>query len=119
MAAAAVVLAGCGGGEQKKPARSVTVPPGGTVEVTADEYAFDPGRIVVAPGDVTITLRNKGSLPHDFRVEQGQAALGGTSVVPGGKTATAKVTLETGSYEFFCSVGDHARLGMRGDLEVG
>jgi uncharacterized cupredoxin-like copper-binding protein len=28
------------------------------------------------------------------------------------------VNLEHGNYEMFCTVGDHAELGMNGELEV-
>ena len=117
MAAAALAVAGCGGSDPK-PARTVTVPAGGAVEARADEYSFDPGRIVAAPGELRITLRNSGSLAHDLRVRRAGDELGGTGVITEGKAATASVSLSAGRYEFFCSVGDHEKLGMKGRLEV-
>ena len=117
MAAAALAVAGCGGDEHK-PTRTVTVPAGGSVEVTADEYSFDPGRIVGAAGKLRITLRNGGSLAHDLRVRRDRDELGGTTVMSAGKTSTVSLSLSAGEYELFCSVGDHEKLGMRGRLVV-
>lgn len=117
MAAAALAVVGCGGDEDR-PARTVSVPAGGSVQLSADEYSFDPGRIVAAPGGLAITLRNRGSLAHDVRVRQDGNELGGTTVVTEGKTATASVRISPGDYEFFCSVGDHEDLGMKGEIEV-
>ena len=34
------------------------------------------------------------------------------------KTKSTEVRVERGSYEFICTVGDHAELGMRGTLKV-
>jgi plastocyanin len=39
-------------------------------------------------------------------------------VVLGDKDAGSTVKLATGSYTFFCSVGDHEQLGMKGTLRV-
>jgi plastocyanin len=117
MAAAALAVAGCGADEHK-PSRTETVPAGSSVEVTADEYSFDPGRIVAAPGELRVTLRNGGSLAHDLRVRRNGSELGGAPVITAGKTSTASLSLPAGDYEFFCSVGDHEKLGMLGELEV-
>ena len=117
MATAALAVAGCGADEDK-PTRTFTVPAMAAVRVTADEYRFDPGRIVAAPGELHITLRNGGSLAHDLRVRRDGDELGGTSVITEGKTAKASLSLSAGDYEYFCSVGDHEDLGMKGELEV-
>ncbi len=112
-------LAGCGGGDDEEPARSVTVNPNSTLRVTADEYSFDPGRVVVrGAGPLTIRLRNDGELAHNLRVERGGEDLGGTPTFGGGETQAGRVNLEHGSYEMVCTVGDHAELGMTGELEV-
>lgn len=110
MAAAAMALSGCGG-DDNAPTRTVTAA-GGAVEVVADEYSFDPGRIEAAPGKLRVTLRNEGSLPHNLRVGKQ-----GTDTFHGGSRSVT-LDLEPGSYEFVCSVGDHEQLGMRGVIEV-
>jgi plastocyanin len=110
LAAAATALSGCGGGETK-PKRTVTVS-GGAVEVVADEYSFDPAQLDAAPGKLKITLRNEGSLPHNLRVGKE-----GTDTFQGG-SRTVTLDLEPGRYTFFCSVGYHEQLGMKGVIEV-
>jgi plastocyanin len=113
-----VLLVGCGGDDQKS-TRTATVDAGGTLEITADEYSFDPGKVVVnGGGALTIRLRNGGSLPHDIRLRRGGHEVGGTPAFPAGRTESAHLRLKPGSYEFLCTVGDHAKLGMRGTLEV-
>jgi plastocyanin len=120
-AALSLFAADCGGDDEKS-SGSVTVKSGQPVAVTADEYGFKPGTITVTGGGakapVRFNLRNDGSLPHDVHVRKGDDDLGGTDVVGGGKTAEGTVTLEPGDYEIFCSVGDHADLGMKGKLKI-
>jgi plastocyanin len=112
-------LAGCGGDDEDEPARSVTVNPNSTLEVTGDEYSFDPGRVVVrGAGPLTIRLRNQGELAHNLRIERAGEDIGGTPTFRGGETQSGRVNLEHGSYEMVCTVGDHAELGMTGELRV-
>jgi plastocyanin len=112
-------LVGCGGDDDEEPARSVTVNPNSTLEVAADEYSFDPERVVVrGAGPLTIRLRNDGDLAHNLRIERDGEDIGGTPTFPGGDTQSGRVNLEHGNYEMVCTVGDHAELGMTGELQV-
>jgi plastocyanin len=114
-----LAAAGCGGGDGGDPSRTVVTGAGGTVRISADEYRFDPDRVVVrGPGALRIVLRNDGSVAHDIRLRRGGKDVGGTpSFAPGGSMA-ARVRLKPGKYELLCTVGDHAQLGMRGTLNV-
>ena len=117
LAAFALVVAGCGGGD--RPGRTVTAPAGGTVRVVAKEYSFDPSTIVMKqPGALRLTLDNRGSLAHDIKVEKDGRVIGGTPPFPAGESRSASVRLASGTYEFICTVGDHAELGMKGTLKV-
>ena len=117
LAAFALVVAGCGGGD--RPGRTVTAPAGGAVRVVAKEYSFDPSTIVMKqPGTFRLTLDNRGSLAHDIKVEKDGSVIGGTPPFPAGETRSASVRLASGTYEFICTVGDHAELGMKGTLKV-
>jgi plastocyanin len=116
---AAALLAGCGGGDGKKSARTVTAQPGQTVRVVADEYSFDPAKIVLASGPLTVELKNDGVLAHNLRVLRDGQDIGGTDTFQGGSTKSAQVQVQPRRYEFVCTVGNHAQLGMRGELEVG
>jgi plastocyanin len=115
--AASLALAGCGGDDDGK-GRTVTVPEGAAVHMTAREYAFDPKTITVEKaGEVRITLGNEGSLAHDLRIRREDREIGGTPVFRDGRR-TVRVRLARGRYRFLCTVGDHAKLGMVGTLRV-
>jgi plastocyanin len=120
LALCAALVAGCGGDEEGGDGeRSVTVPPGAEVRVTAKEYSFDPGKIVVkGAGRLKLTLHNAGSLAHNLKVFKGDEEVGGTPTFPGGKTESGLVNLEHGNYRLLCTVGDHADLGMTAQLVV-
>jgi plastocyanin len=117
----ACLLASCGGGgEQPATRRAVTVPAPRGVTLTAREYSFGPSKLVVTGGGgaLEITLRNRGSLAHDVRVIEHGRELGGTPSFQGERPRSASVDLKPGHYELICTVGDHAKLGMRASLEV-
>ena len=113
-----LVASGCGG-DNESPGRTVTVKPGKTLTVVADEYRFDPDTIVLTGGGkLTVELDNQGTLAHNLRVFEGGNEIGGTPTFAGGEPRGGTVNLTPGTYEFLCTVGDHADLGMKGKLEV-
>ncbi len=127
--AALLALAGCGGGGggdkgaggQKKDA--VTVGNDRPIAIDAREYSFEPKNVVVSTGTakpavVRFVLRNNGSLAHDLHMQKDGQDLGGTPIFGPGKTESAHATLAPGTYQFLCTVGDHADLGMKGTLTV-
>jgi plastocyanin len=125
--AALAALAGCGGdgdgsgGGQKKD--TVTVGPNQPVALGAKEYSFEPKDVTVnsgttKPAVVRFVLRNTGSLAHDLHVQKDGQDLGGTPIFGPGKTDSGQATLAPGTYQFICTVGDHADLGMKGTLTV-
>ena len=65
-----------------------------------------------------MTLRNEGSLAHNLKVLRGDEEVSGTPTLPAGRTESARLNLEHGSYRIICSVGDHEELGMTGTLRV-
>ncbi len=119
LCASLAVIAGCGDGEGE-PKRLVRVAAGEPIRVTAREYAFDPGRIVVAgqAEELRITLDNRGTLAHNLKILAGERELGGTQSFPAGERRSARVPIRPGTYRFVCTVADHRELGMDGELEV-
>jgi plastocyanin len=114
-----VAATGCGGGDGGDATRSAAVDAGETLAVEAREYSFDPDRVVVGgPGPLTIELANEGDLAHNLRLSRDGEEVGGTPSLPDGRTGSARVRLARGTYEMLCTVGDHAELGMTGELEV-
>jgi plastocyanin len=92
-----------------------------TVAVEADpggQLAFVQKSLSAPAGEVTFVLTNASSVPHDLSIEKGDEDLGATEVISGGATAELTVNLEPGTYEFYCSVGDHEASGMKGTLTV-
>lgn len=87
------------------------------ITVTASEMAFDGIPATLPAGTVEITFDNAGEAPHDLVVEE----LGDEQVIPlidGGESATGTVTLEPGTYTFYCSVGSHRAMGMEQTVTV-
>lgn len=115
---ALLFVSGCGGDDDSG-GGTATVQSGKAVTVVADEYSFDPETIVLTGGgQLEVELDNQGALAHNLRVFDGGNDIGGTPTFVGGEPRSGSVTLEPGTYELICTVGDHAELGMRGKLEV-
>jgi plastocyanin len=126
---AAAVLAGCSSGGDKKKNEgvknkdTVTVGHNQPIAFGASEYKFEPKHVTVNSGTtqptvVRFVMRNNGSLAHDLHVQRGGQDLGGTPIFGPGQTESGQATLAPGKYEFLCTVGDHAALGMKGTLTV-
>lgn len=117
----AVAAGGCGGSKGGG-GQTVSVKPGPPLPITAREYSFNPKSVTVDAGGKPVTfniqLNNGGSIMHDLRVERDGKEVGGTKIIQGGKFTTASLKLQPGDYTFFCSVGDHEQLGMKGKLTV-
>lgn len=112
-----LLVLGCG--DEDEPSRTVTAPANSKLSVLADEYSFDPSAIVLqGAGTLTVTLRNEGSLAHNLKVLRGDEEVAGTPTLPAGRTESARLNLEHGTYRIICSVGDHEELGMTGTLRV-
>jgi plastocyanin len=128
LAAAVLALAGCGGDDKKgdggeKTRDTVTVGHNQPIAFGADEYSFTPKSVTVKAGTskptvVRFVLRNNGSLAHDLHIEKDGSDLGGTPIFGPGKVESGQAKLSPGTYEFICTVGDHADLGMKGKLVV-
>lgn len=112
-----LLAAGCGGGGSSDGGADDG---GGTssdadYEVFASEFAFAPPFIIVdKAGTYTISLRNDGTVPHNFTIK----GVGKTPDVEPGETATTELTLKKGTYEYICSIAGHAEQGMDGTLNV-
>ncbi|MBA3299358.1 MAG: hypothetical protein H0U24_04670 [Thermoleophilaceae bacterium] len=121
-AGASILSAGCSDAPDDRPARSVTVPPSKAVEIRAEEYRFDPGRVVVkeagAGARLRIVMRNRGKLAHNLNVRKEDRDLASIRSFPPGQERAVSASLTPGDYELVCTVADHEDLGMVGKLEV-
>lgn len=86
------------------------------IEVEAGSFYFKPSTITVKKGSqVKIVLNNKDGI-HDFVLEEFNVK---TPQITAGKTAEVEFTADkAGSFEYYCSVGNHRQMGMKGTLVV-
>ena len=134
LAVLALGAAGCGGddnndgGSASAPAappttqtqeKTTSAAAGGasTIGVGATEFKFNPSTLTAKAGEVTIDLKNTGAAPHALEIE-GKGVEEKTNVINGGQSATLKVNLKPGKYEFYCPVDGHRQQGMEGTLTV-
>jgi uncharacterized cupredoxin-like copper-binding protein len=131
-AAVAVPIAGCGGGDDNDNSGDTSeagqasttggaaaTGAGGTVDLTATDFKFDPSDPTVKSGEVTFNLKNDGQTTHSLEIEdvngQDQELEGDVSA---GSSGTLKVNLPAGRYEFYCPVDNHKEMGMEGEITV-
>ncbi len=84
--------------------------------VTGTNFEFSVKEMRVSKGDrVRIVFRNAGGV-HDWTIDEFGAA---TQVIQAGQEEVIEfVADKTGVFEYYCSVGNHRQLGMRGKLIV-
>lgn len=86
------------------------------VTVTGKNFSFSPAEIRVKKGDtVRVTFINEGGT-HDWVLDEFNAR---TAQIGSGQTANVEFVADrTGTFEYYCSVGTHRRMGMVGNLIV-
>jgi plastocyanin len=113
-----LLAVGCGGGSTSvKDNGSVTASGAATAQTATvgmtDELKFRPNVVHAKVGTVTLSVVNRGKVPHNLTFDD--AALGATPTVDGGKTAPLKVVFDkAGTYTFVCTI--HS--GMTGEVVV-
>ena len=90
---------------------------GGSVEISETEFALDPSEASSGAGEVTFTVNNEGGIPHNLEVE-GEGVEEVTETIEPGASDEITVELQPGTYELYCSIGDHQEQGMEGELTV-
>jgi plastocyanin len=116
--AALVLVAACssGGGAVKANGSVTAQGPASDQKASvrmSDQLRFSPNEVHAKVGTLTLLIDNTGSVPHDLVFDD--QALGKTSLVQGGSTATLKVLLtKAGTYRFTCTI----HTGMNGEVVV-
>lgn len=84
--------------------------------VTGQDYSFMPSALSVKKGDrVKIIFKNIDGF-HDFKIDEFDAAT--TRIRAGEQDIITFVADKAGSFEYYCSVGSHRQMGMKGTLTV-
>lgn len=97
---------------------AATSPPS-RVQVSAQEYSFGLSRQTVRAGSAVVELVNLGEDPHDLRLQRvGAKHVAGSPLVEPGDRVDLALKLAPGRYRLWCSVANHAALGMRATLVV-
>jgi uncharacterized cupredoxin-like copper-binding protein len=124
-AATAAFAAGCGGSsdDSSSTAASATTTAaagsGSNVDLSATEFKFTPSDPKVKSGQVTFDVSNDGQTVHSLEVEgpNGDEELQ-SDLSPGQKGVLSVDLSKPGKYEFYCPVGNHKQLGMKGEITV-
>jgi uncharacterized cupredoxin-like copper-binding protein len=101
-----------------------------SIDVTATEFLFEPDAWTVpADSDVSVTLRNEGTIEHEWVVlavgtritsdDEFEEDLVEFEVeADTGDEATGTFQLPAGTYQVICAVPGHLAAGMEGELTV-
>ncbi len=119
VAAVLLLLAGCAGREHRV---NTVADPGQkvNVEMQASNFAFNPNVITAQKGDTLIlNVKNTSGEKHNITVKNPSGDVIADKDILRDQTITVEVPLPTaGVYPFYCDVGPHAALGMKGRIEV-
>jgi len=84
--------------------------------VSGSPFKFDPATLTVSKGDtVKITFKNLNGT-HDFVIDELNVKI--KTLQTGGQEVVEFTASEAGSFEYYCSVGNHRQMGMKGTLVV-
>jgi plastocyanin len=89
---------------------------GESLEFVAVDIDYSDAPDTAPAGPLTFALDNEGAAVHNVVIE----SVGEEAIVEanGGESATGNVTLEPGTYTYYCSIVGHRSSGMEGTLEV-
>ncbi len=87
-----------------------------TFTVTGQNFSFTPSEIRVSKDDKVKIIFKNADGTHDLRIDEFNAA---TKRIRTGEEDTIEfVADKTGAFEYYCSVGSHRAMGMKGNLIV-
>jgi plastocyanin len=117
IAAGALVLAACGGGDSESD--GTTAPVDADVVVRAvDPLEWDQETYTAASGDIVLSVQNDSGQPHNLRIiDPADVVLPLNLDIPSkGDVETGTVTLTAGDYTLVCTIPGHTN--MRSTLTV-
>jgi uncharacterized cupredoxin-like copper-binding protein len=89
----------------------------GSVAISESEFQLDPSDPTAKAGNVTLDVKNDGSVVHDLEIE-GNGVEESTDPIGAGSSAKLTVDLKPGTYEIYCNIDSHRDQGMEGELTV-
>ena len=124
--AAAVTLASCGSGSSNPATTAVpstsagtaAAAPGTAMAVAESEFTITLPSKTLSAGTYTFKVTNKGKFAHNLTVDGAGVQDKATPTLAPGSTGDLTVSLQKGSYEFYCSVDGHKEMGMDVTVQV-
>jgi uncharacterized cupredoxin-like copper-binding protein len=124
--AAAVTLASCSSGSSNPATTTVPSTSAGTtaaasgtaMTVTESEFTITLPSKTLPAGTYTFKVTNKGKFAHNLTVDGAGVQDKATPTLAPGSTGDLTVTLQKGSYDFYCSVDSHKQMGMDVTVQV-
>jgi uncharacterized cupredoxin-like copper-binding protein len=89
-----------------------------TITATETEFQIALDASSFPAGSYRIEVANDGTMTHNLEVERDGAEVATTDDIAPGRSATLDVTLEPGTYVFYCGIGQHRAAGMEVTVEV-
>ena len=90
---------------------------GQRIAVREVEFKITLPKTNFAPGSYSFDVSNAGKAPHNLTVV-GPGGKEATPTISPGSSATLKVELKRGSYDFYCSIPGHKQAGMDQKVKV-
>ena len=100
------------------PDRHQTDAPPRVVPVRMVDYALLQPEFL-PPGRYTFRAYNAGIAPHSLKIYGPGVLNARTPTVQSGRFADLTVTLQRGTYDFWCPIGNHRQVGMQLYVKVG
>lgn len=87
-----------------------------TVEMEAGSFYYKPNLITVKKGEKVKIVMKSVSMMHDFNIDELNVKM---PIVKNGDTGTVEFTADKiGTFEYYCSVGQHRQNGQVGKLVI-
>lgn len=87
-----------------------------TFNITASNYSFEPATLLVSKGDKIKIVLNSTDSTHDWNLDEFNLKSG---LVNASETKEIEFTADqSGTFEYYCSIGNHRSMGMVGTLIV-
>jgi plastocyanin len=88
------------------------------LEVMLTDSRIEMAETSLPAGTYIFMVEQRGQQPHALAIEGPGVREATDPIPPGGPPAELTVTLEPGSYDVWCPVGNHREMGMEAALEV-
>jgi plastocyanin len=82
------------------------------------QLKYDKTSLTATAGKVSIDFTNMSPLGHNMTIESSAGKIVGATPTFQGGSKTLSLSLQAGTYKFFCSVPGHRMAGMEGTLTV-